>query len=116
MPKGVLITSNLTFYSGDRRHVTVGGNINISARQFLHIMSELSALFISKTCLQVLRIIGDSFPLPAQLGVAVAAISMACSSQLSTPQHGNAQGQYQFYSYQPGNAPCDQYFIIYRVF
>ena len=101
MPKGVLITSNMTFYSGDRRHVTVGGNINISARQFLHIMSELSALFISKTCLQVLRIIGDSFPLPAQLGVAVDAISMACSSQLSTPQNGNAQGQYQFYSYQP---------------
>ena len=44
--------------------ITVRDSINNTARQLLHIVSELSALFISKPCLQELGIISDSFPLP----------------------------------------------------
>ena len=43
--------------------ITVRDSINNTARQLLHIVSELSALFISKQCLQELGIISDSFPL-----------------------------------------------------
>ena len=71
--QGALINSDITLYSADRRpltilgaipvDVTVRGSISNTTRQLLHIVSELSALFISKTCLQELRIISDSFPL-----------------------------------------------------
>ena len=84
IPRSVLINSNITLYSADRRpltvlgaipvDITVRGNMNNTTRQLLHIVSELSALFISKTCLQELRIISDSFPLPEQLGDAVDAL------------------------------------------
>ena len=85
IPRSALIGSDITLYAADRRpltvlgaipvDITVRGNMNNTARQLLHIVSELSALFISKSCLQELRIISDSFPLPEQLGDTVDALS-----------------------------------------
>ena len=84
IPRSALIASDITLYAADRRpltvlgaipvDITVRGGMNNTARQLLHIVSELSALFISKSCLQELHIISDSFPLPEQLGESVDAL------------------------------------------
>ena len=67
IPQGALIKSSINLYCADRRpltvlgaipvDVTVRGSLTNTTRQLLHIVSELSALFISKTCLQELNII-----------------------------------------------------------
>ena len=67
MPRSALIGSDITLYAADRRpltvlgaipvDITVRGNMNNTARQLLHIVSELSALFISKSGLKELHII-----------------------------------------------------------
>ena len=94
-PNSALIISDITLYTANRRTltvlrtipvvVTVRGNIDTTARQLLHTMSKLSALFIRKTYLQEIHIISDSFALPAQLGKAVDAISITGSSPPPSP-------------------------------
>ena len=72
--------------------VTVRGSIKNTAKQILHIVSELSALFISKSCLQDLRIISHSFPLPEHPGEVVDAIHTTGSSSPPHPQlHADPQ-------------------------
>jgi hypothetical protein len=44
--------------------ITVSGIESNTITQFLHIVSELSALFISKTCLKELNIFSESLPIP----------------------------------------------------
>ena len=74
--QSALISSGIDLYTDDRKpltihgaipvDVTVRGGIGNTTRELLHIVSELSALFISKSCLQELHIISDNFPLPVK--------------------------------------------------
>jgi hypothetical protein len=48
--------------------IAVTGSESNTITQFLHILSELSSLFISKTCLKELNILSESIPLPHKPG------------------------------------------------
>ena len=61
--------------------VTVTGNEENTVTQFLHIVSELTALFISKNCLRELNILSKSFPLPEQPEELVGALGTPAKTQ-----------------------------------
>ena len=84
IPRSVLISSNITLKTADGKPltvlgaipvvVTVTGNEENTVAQFLHIISELTALFISKNFRRELKILSKSFPLPEQPEESVGAL------------------------------------------
>ena len=75
VPISGLMKSNVTLKVADGRKLTILGavpvNISIKNRpgrvskQLLHIVSELKNLFVSKSCLMDLEVIGPDFPMPS---------------------------------------------------
>ena len=73
IPRSCLVKSNITLRTADGKKMTVLGAIPVtvtisstcrSSKQILHIVNELTGLFLSKLCLSDLGSISDTFPLP----------------------------------------------------
>ena len=72
--RGTLMKSGITLKTADGKPLTVLGAIPVTVTvmesrentvtEFLHIILELSALYLSKNCLKELNILSKSFPLP----------------------------------------------------
>jgi hypothetical protein len=100
IPSSVLVCSDITLRTADGKPLTVldshrGGIKSNTFTQMLHFVTKLPKLFISKTCIKDLNILGKSFSLPEHNGKTLQTLGVAphssspsslmLSPMLSTP-------------------------------
>ena len=88
IPRSCLMSSSVTLRTADGKKLTVMGALPVevsvpgttkSSKQVLHIVKELTGLFLSKLCLSDLGSISSNFPLPD--GISMASISTQKAEQ-----------------------------------